>query len=73
MVPERSEIVSRQLKVYMGSGLTQEEIDELLAEWESYLGPEPEESKKKKKMPELPECDCDIRILMLKGCQCGGV
>ena len=60
----------------MGTGLTQEEIDQLLAEWETYLGPEPKESKEKKKkkdMPELPECDCELTLLMNRGCQCGGV
>ena len=56
--------------------LTQDEIDLLLREWEEYLGFErekPEKKSKDKKVPELPKCDCEIRLLMLKGCQCGGV
>ena len=64
----------RSASVYMGSGLTQEEIDELLAEFEQYLGPDIDEKpKKKKKMPELPECDCELILLMNRGCQCGGI
>lgn len=57
--------------------LTQEEVDQLLAEFEDYLGTgEPEkssETEKSSELPELPECSCDIRLLMLRGCNCGGL